>query len=120
VTPRGLTSQVERVTIVDAFTKRKDILVPFTPQFSKAEDIPTGKRAECVAGMLKLLIDAEGEPIPWGDMCDEVGMEHHGQLMPAMHALELAGVVERFTYVEPDATRSKPAFALASNVEVAD
>lgn len=92
--------------------------MPFIPEYTKAADVPTGKRAECVSGMLKILIDAKGEPVPWSDMCDEVGMDHHGQLMPAMHALELCGAVDRYTYVEPGATRSKPAFALAKGVKV--
>lgn len=94
--------------------------MPFIPEYTKAEDPPTGKRAECVAGMIKILIEAGGEPVPWSDMCDEVGMEHHGQLMPAMHALELVGAVERHTYVEPGAKRSKPAFSLAEGVTVYD
>lgn len=78
----------------------------------------SGKRASCVAQMLKMLVEANGEVLAWSDMCDDVGMDHHGQLMPAMHALELAGVVERYTYVEAGARRGKPAFALASGVEV--
>lgn len=88
--------------------------------FVLAEDDPSGKRAQCVAGMIKLLVDADGEPIPWTELCDEVGMEHHGQLMPAMHALELVGAVDRYTYVDGDGkgTRAKVAFALADGVGV--
>ncbi len=78
----------------------------------------SGKRAKCVAGMIKLLVEADGEPIAWSDMCDSVGMDHHGQLMPAMHALELVGAIDRYSYVEDGATRSKPAFALADGVAV--
>ena len=66
--------------------------------------------------MIKILVEAEGEPVAWSEMCDEVGMEHHGQLMPAMHALELVGAVERYSYVEDGATRSKPAFAIAEGI----
>lgn len=86
--------------------------------YVEAKDDPAGKRAACVAGMIALLIDAEGDPVPWTDMCDEVGMEHHGQLMPAMHALELVGAVVRHTYVEETGTRAKVAYALAPDVEV--
>lgn len=92
--------------------------MPFVPEYTKSETVPTGKRAECVAGMIKILVENAPDPTPWSDMCDDVGMEHHGQLMPAMHALELCGVVERYTYVEPGATRNKPAFVLAEGVEV--
>lgn len=87
-------------------------------QFVLAEDDPTGKRAACVAGMINMLVEADGEPIPWTEMCDEVGMEHHGQLMPAMHALELVGAVDRYTYVEETGTRAKTAYALADGVGV--
>jgi hypothetical protein len=86
--------------------------------FVAATDEPTGKRAACVAGMIKMLCEADGEPIPWTEMCDEVGMEHHGQLMPAMHALELVGAVERYTFAEDTGTRAKVAYALADGVVV--
>lgn len=78
----------------------------------------SGKRAQCVAGIIRMLAEADGEPIAWTDLCDSVGMDHHGQLMPAMHALELVGAIDRYSYVENGATRSKPAFALADGVAV--
>lgn len=88
--------------------------------FIEAKDELRGKRASCVAGMIKLLVEAEGEPIPWDELCDSVGMDHHGQLMPAMHALELVGAVDRFAYVESGATRSRPAFAIAEGIDLVE
>lgn len=86
--------------------------------FIEASDELRGKRASCVAGILKQLVDADGDPIAWSDLCDNVGMDHHGQLMPAMHALEMVGAVRRFEYVDGEGTRSKPAFAINEDVEV--
>jgi hypothetical protein len=87
-------------------------------KFVPAKNDPTGKRAQCVAGMIEILAEANGEPVPWPEMCDKVGMDHHGQLMPAMHALELVGAVERFTFAVNGSTRPQTAFALAKGVEV--
>jgi hypothetical protein len=86
--------------------------------FVKAEDELRGKRAACVASMIEQLVEAEGEPVEWSVMCDTAGMDHHGQLMPAMHALELVGAIVRYEYTDDGGTRSKPAFALAEGVEV--
>lgn len=87
-------------------------------QFVKATEELRGKRAACVAGIIRTLIDAEGEVIKWADLCDAVGMYHHGQLMPAMHALELVGAVERYAYTDGEGTRGKPAFAIAEGIEL--
>jgi hypothetical protein len=86
--------------------------------FTAASDELRGKRASCVAGILKQLVEADGDPVAWADLCDNVGMDHHGQLMPAMHALEMVGAVTRFEYVDGEGTRSKPAFAICDGVEV--
>lgn len=86
--------------------------------FVKAQDELRGKRAACVASVIEQLIEAEGEPVAWSDLMDNAGMDHHGQLMPAMHALEMVGAVERYEYTDDGGTRSKPAFALAEDVEV--
>lgn len=91
-----------------------------TVVFTEASDELRGKRAACVAGIIKQLCESEGEPIPWSELCDNVGMDHHGQLMPAMHALELCGVVDRFVYTEGAGTRGKPAFALAEGVTIVE
>jgi hypothetical protein len=92
--------------------------MPFVPNFVKADDLPTGKRAECVAGMIKLMIEEAPDPVTWADLCDHVGMQHQGQLMPAMHALEFVGAVERFTYVEPGGKKRKTAFKISDEVEI--
>lgn len=85
-------------------------------KYVPATDAPSGKRAQCVAGMIKILIDAE-DPVPWDELCDQVGMDHHGQLRPAFDALELVGAVKRFSFVE-NGTRARAAYALADDVEV--
>jgi hypothetical protein len=86
--------------------------------YTKATDELSGKRAACVAGMIELLADAKGEPVEWTHMCSEVGMDHQGQLMPAMHALELVGAIDRYTYIENGGSRQRVAFALAEGVTV--
>ncbi len=86
--------------------------------YVKAQDELRGKRAASVASMIEQLVEAEGEPVTWSDLNDVAGMDHHGQLMPAMIALELIGAVERFEYTDDGGTRAKPAFALAEHVEV--
>jgi hypothetical protein len=86
-------------------------------KFIRATDEPSGKRAHCVAGMLAILADAD-EPVPWAQLCDDVGMDHHGQLRPAFDALELVGAVDRFTFVDDNGTKPKAAYALSESVEV--
>lgn len=85
-------------------------------EFVRARNELRGKRAACVAGIIRQLLD--GEIHKWTDLCDAVGMDHHGQLMPAMHALEMVGAVERYVYTDGEGTRGKPAFQIAEGIEL--
>lgn len=87
--------------------------------FVKAESELKGKRADCVSRIIEQLVEAEGEPVAYVDLLTEVEMaDQPAQMMPAMHALELVGAVERYTYVEPGKTKSRLAYALKKGVEV--
>lgn len=89
--------------------------------FVKDEKELTGKRANCVAGIIRQLVEAEGKPVAYADLLAEVEMaDQPAQMMPAMHALELVGAVERYTYVEPGKKKPRIAYALREGVEVDD
>lgn len=88
-------------------------------RYVEATDLPSGKRASQIAGMIELLLDAGVDvPVPWEEMCDHVEQSHHGQFMPAFNALELVGAVKRYTYVEDSGTKAKVAFAISDEVEM--
>lgn len=79
--------------------------------FIGAEDELKGKRAAIVAQMIEQLVEAgPGEPLTWEELTD--GIEHSAQYTPAMHALEMVGVIERYSYVEPGKTKPRVAYAL--------
>jgi hypothetical protein len=88
----------------------------------KADDELHGKRPAEIAGIIKQLIEeGAGEPVPWVDLCAGVGIKESARrasMMLAMHALELCGIVERYSYVEEGETRSRPAYALSEHVEI--
>jgi hypothetical protein len=89
--------------------------------YVKAEDHPTGKRAAKVAGIIEQIVEADGDAVPFEEACANVDVtvpQHRANLLVAMHALELAGVVDRYTYVETGSTRGKPAYALADGVAI--
>lgn len=88
-------------------------------QFVKSEDELKGKRAECVSGIIEMLVEAEGDPVAYAELLEEVGMQDQpAQMMPAMHALELVGAVDRYTYTESGKTKARVAYALREGVEV--
>lgn len=87
----------------------------------KATDELHGKRPAEIAGIIKQLVEEQGEPVPWTDLCAGVGITESARrasMLLSMHALELVGVVERYTYVEQGETRPRPAYAIASHIEV--
>lgn len=86
--------------------------------YVEAEDELQGKRAAAVAGIIDMLVEAEGAAIPFGTLLQGVGMDSQpAQMTPAMHALELTGVIRRFTYVETGATKPRSAYALVLEEE---
>lgn len=89
-------------------------------QFVQSEDELKGKRAECVSGIIEGLVAADGDPIPYAELLEAVGMsDQPAQMMPAMVALELVGAIIRYTYTEIGKTKSRLAFALSEDVEIA-
>lgn len=84
--------------------------------FVEATDELKGKRAAVVAKMVQQLVDADGEPVTWDELCN--GVEHPHQYTPALHALELVGAVERWDFVEAGHRGSKTAYTLSDGVEV--
>lgn len=89
--------------------------------FVKDEKELTGKRANCVAGIIRQLVEAEGEPVAYADLLDEVEMgDQPAQMMPAMHALELVGAVQRYSYVESGKKKPRIGYALKEGVEISD
>lgn len=80
-------------------------------EFVEQESTPTGKKATQVADLLEALVAADGEPRSYDEMCEEAGIKYPGDLQPAMHALEIAGAVKRFTYTDKG-TKKKTAYAI--------
>lgn len=89
--------------------------------FVRAKEPPSGKRAAKLAGIIEQIVEADGDAVPFEEACANVDVtvpQHRANLLVGMHALELAGVVDKYTYVEQGSTRSKPAYALADGVAV--
>lgn len=89
--------------------------------FVRAEDPPSGKRAAKLAGVIKQIVEADGDAVSFEEACANVDVtvaQHRANLLVGMHALELAGVVDKYTYVDRGSTRPKPAYALADGVIV--
>lgn len=87
----------------------------------KATDELHGKRPAEIAGIIKQLVEERGEPVPWAELCAGVGITESARrasMLLSMHALELVGVVERYTYVEEGESRPRPAYAIAEHIEV--
>lgn len=86
--------------------------------FTGAERAPSGTRAAAVAKILERLVEAEGEPLTLDELMR--GMSHSQQYIPALHALELVGAVERWTYRNRGKTKLQFAYSLAEGVEVVE
>lgn len=81
-------------------------------KFVEAKEAPTGKKANQVASLMDALVKSKGEPREFEEVCSEVGIKYPGDIQPAMHALEIAGAIKRFTYVESGSTRKRVAYAI--------
>lgn len=85
--------------------------------FVQAQDTLKGKRAAVVARIIERLVEAEGEPLTFGELLD--GSEHPHQYTPALHALELVGAIERWDAKSDDGKgKAQVAYSLAENVGV--
>lgn len=84
-----------------------------TPQFTKATDKASSKKADIVAKMLDILRKSD-EPVPFiKGLCDPAGAKYPQDVEASMMALETLGLVERYTFVEGDSTRSRVAYKWA-------
>ena len=81
------------------------------------QDEKKGKKYNQVAAMLQALKDAAGDPVPFEEMCEAAGAKYPQDVQAAFFALELAGIVDRYSYVEQGSTRSHVAYALAKDEE---
>jgi DNA-binding PadR family transcriptional regulator len=106
----------------DAFESVRSLVesdAEHSSKYVEAKDTPSGKRAACVAGIIDQLVEADGAPLPYALLLENVGMEDQpAQMMPALHALELTGVVTRYSYVEDGKTKARIAYSLNEEVEV--
>lgn len=80
-------------------------------EYVAAEDEPRGKRAAAVANIIDQLVEAEGHPMPTRELLANAEADV-SQMGPALLALELTGIVRRFTFVDKTGTKSQTAYAL--------
>lgn len=86
--------------------------------FTFDEEPLKGKRAAVVAQMIEKIVTADGEPVSWEELSEDV--EHPHQYTPALHALELVGAIERWKFQSPGKRRESTAYSLTETVEVVD
>lgn len=82
--------------------------------FVEAQEPLKGKRAAVVARILERLVEADGEPLTFGELL--AGAEHPHQYTPALHALEFVGAVERWE-VKSDDGKGKAQTAYSLNTD---
>lgn len=83
----------------------------------KAKDNPKGTKASQVAKMLLALVDSE-EPIAFDDLCADAGAKYPTDVVAAMHALEMVGAVERYTFNDKGTTKTRTAYKINPKVKV--
>lgn len=81
--------------------------------FAPVDKLPAGSRTEKLLKVLEFIGNGDG-PVKYEEACEEAGVQYPADLMPAMTALEVAGVLKRYTYVESGGTRSKNAYAFVN------
>lgn len=82
-------------------------------EFVKADKPDTGKKFTQVTKMLAYLSNNPDEPIPFDKICSQADAKYPQDVQAAMFALELTGLVDRYTYVESGSTRSHVAYQWA-------
>lgn len=83
-------------------------------KFVKADKPDKGKKFEQVTKMIDLLRKSPDEPITFDYLCKTVGAKYPQDVQAAMYSLELAGLIDRYTYVEEGSTRSHVAYQWAA------
>jgi len=82
-------------------------------KFVKADKPDKGKKFEQVTKMVDVLRKSPDEPIPFDKLCSMAGAKYPQDVQAAMFSLELAGLIDRYTYVEEGSTRSHVAYQWA-------
>jgi hypothetical protein len=80
-------------------------------EFVKQDKPDTGKKFQQVTKMLDIVRKANGDPVAFDQVCKDAGAKYPQDVQAAMFALELTGLVDRYTYVEDGSTRSHVAYA---------
>lgn len=81
-------------------------------KFVKADKPDTGKKFAQVTKMLDTIRKSD-DPVPFDDLCKTAGAKYPQDVQAAMFALELTGLVDRYTYVEDGSTRAHVAYQWA-------
>lgn len=82
-------------------------------KFVKADKPDKGKKFEQVTKMVDLLRKSPDEPIPFDTLCSMAGAKYPQDIQAAMFSLELAGLIDRYTFVRDGSTRSHVAYQWA-------
>lgn len=85
--------------------------------FIEAREPLKGKRAAVVAQWLQMIVEAGSDGVvTWDELTQ--GVDHPHQYMPALHALEMVGAIQRWSYSESGTRGTKVAFSLSEHVQV--
>lgn len=79
-------------------------------KYVKAEGTQ-GKKFAQVAVMVEELRKAK-EPVAFRTLCEHAGVKYDQDVQAAFFALEIVGVVDRYTFVGESSTRKQSAYAL--------
>lgn len=87
--------------------------------FIEARESLKGKRAAVVAQMVQMIVEAGSDGVvTWDELTK--GVEHPHQYTPALHALEMVGAIQRWSYSESGSKGHKTAYSLSERVQVED
>lgn len=87
-----------------------------TAEFTKDKDSgkPAGVKGGQVIKMIAALRKSE-DPIAFDTLCKSVDAKYPQDVQAAMFALEVAGLVDRYSYVDEGSTRSRTAYKWAAS-----
>lgn len=81
-------------------------------EFVRQDAPPNGSRTRAVMGLMDLIAEADGQPVKFEEACDQLEIKYPADVQPGLTALEVAGSIVRYTYVEKGSTKKKHAYAL--------
>lgn len=104
-----------------AVKKKKKASVPtISSDYVRQEAPPNGSRTRAVMALMDLIAEAGGEPVKFEEACEQLEIKYPADIQPAMTALEVAGSIVRYTYVEKGSTKKRHAYALNLEEDLAD